>query len=405
MENNGLYYHADLYDRARNETVKIRRTQIKTVPSERYAALIANRMRITAPQKEQLEYGIKNLCDQIYPVQQWEAILLPARVNGYRPELLDTLLSEGNYYWQIHSDKGLSFHLYDEIDWESDLSDIMLGLEENEKIIYDALLKRGASFVQRLSSLIEGESPYDTLIEMVEKGLIFADSFLPIRQLLSREKLQKTTVRQRISARSKVLANGRFELSRPRIELTMEQKLNRIFDRVIILSRETAQGINWSKALELLRVWEYTGRVRRGYFIKGLSGVQYIRAEEFDSTILALEQPNEDIIWLPAVDPAQQWGKALPHMQDRSFFNIPGNVVALRAGIPVAVFERQGKVLRVFDEEALHEALPIFAQDFARKRIFASQKRLIVKEYPEMAMNVLASAGFIREMQDYVLYK
>lgn len=405
VENNGLYYHAELYDRARNETVKIRRTQIKTVPSERYAALIANRMRITAPQKEQLEYGIKNLCDQIYPVQQWEAILLPARVNGYRPELLDTLLSEGNYYWQIHSDKGLSFHLYDEIDWESDLSDIMLGLEENEKIIYDALLKRGASFVQRLSSLIEGESPYDTLIEMVEKGLIFADSFLPIRQLLSREKLQKTTVRQRISARSKVLANGRFELSRPRIELTMEQKLNRIFDRVIILSRETAQGINWSKALELLRVWEYTGRVRRGYFIKGLSGVQYIRAEEFDSTILALEQPNKDIIWLPAVDPAQQWGKALPHMQDRSFFNIPGNVVALRAGIPVAVFERQGKVLRVFDEEALHEALPIFAQDFARKRIFASQKRLIVKEYPEMAMNVLASAGFIREMQDYVLYK
>ena len=36
-------------------------------------------------------------------------------------------------------------------------------------------------------------------------------------------------------------------------------------------------NLTWREALEILRVWEYTGgRVRRGYFIEGMSGAQFI---------------------------------------------------------------------------------------------------------------------------------
>ena len=63
----------------------------------------------------------------------------------------------------------------------------------------------------------------------------------------------------------------------------------------------------------MVRIWEYTGKVRRGYFVEGLSGAQFVRTEEFEGVMLALEQPRRDIQWLCAADPMQAWGKILPH--------------------------------------------------------------------------------------------
>lgn len=415
VESNGLYYHAELYDRARKETVKSLRRQIKTLPAERYAALIVNRIRSMIPAKEQLEKAMKVLCDQVFSPEVWEDILLPARVSSYRTELLDELLAQGNLFWRITSDRGLSFHLYDDINWDiSDklddrldgkLSNVLEELEGNEKIIYEALLKRGASFMQRLSPLLNGVSPYDTLLDLAEKGLVTADSFIPARQWLDREKQKKMTVRQKVNARVKAMSAGRWEVVRPLKELTVEDRLERLFDKVVIVCRETIQGMSWSMALETLRVWEYTGRIRRGYFIEGLSGIQFIRTKDFEGAMTELAHPLDQVIWICAVDTAQLWGKCLPHMKDRSFLNVSGTTVALRAGRPIAVFERQGKVLRVFDSSNLSEVLRNFSQDFKTNRIFPKLRRITVKEYPTEAVDSLIAAGFSREMQDYVLYR
>lgn len=405
VENNGLYYHNELYERARRETIKSRRNQIKTQPCERYAALIVNRLRITASSNDQLDRTLKLMCNQSFSLELWENALLPVRVNGYRPELLDALLSKGELVWHITPGVGLSFHLYDDIDWDTDLAGAFEDLEDNERLICEALQKRGASFLQRLNDVLGGASPYETLLKLASKGLVCADSFMPVRQIQNMDKLEKASVKQRVNARVKALTSGRYELSRPLRELSMEQQLERIFDRVILLCRETAQGINWGKALETLRVWEYTGRVRRGYFIEGLSGIQFIRDKDFTGTMLELEQPGEDILWLSAIDPMQPWGKTLPHMQERSFLNVVGNVIALRAGVPVAVFERQGKVLRIFDEAYSLEVLKEFANDFKRKRIYPTLNRIIVKQYPDGMTEAFRGAGFIKEIQDYVLYR
>lgn len=405
VESDGLYYHAELYDRARRETIKSRRRQIVTLPPERYAALLTSRMRFTAAPAEQLDRSLRMLSGSSYPAIQWESILLPARINNYRPELLDTLLSQGNLFWRIHPDTGLSFHLSDDVDWDYDLNSVLETLEGNEKILYEALLKRGACFMQRLSGLLGGISPYDTLLDLAEKGLVCADSFAPVRMWLNRDKLNTGSIRERVSVRAKAMTNGRWEVTRPLMEQTVEEQLNRLFDSVVILCRETIQGLSWGTALETLRVWEYTGQVRRGYFIEGLSGIQYIREKDFAGTMVSLEHPAPDILWLSAVDPAQPWGKSLPHMQDRAFLNIAGNAVALRAGIPIAVFERQGKVLRVFEEEYSMEAIRIFSEDYSRKRVFSSQNRITVKQYPKDTAEAMSKSGFIHEMQDYVLYR
>lgn len=404
VENDGLFYHAKLYSHAQRETVKNRRRQIKTLPPERYAALLANRIRKTAPSDEQLEASLTILRDIPYPPALWEGTLLPARVKGYTPQLLDAYLAKGMMFWNMNQNTGLSFHMYEDIDWDAEMPLDHIALEENEKIIYEALLKRGASFVQGLPNLSENISLHDTMMTLTEKGLIHADSFAPIRQFLNKKKTNKSSVRQHVHSRVKTLTAGRWDISRP-LEKTLEKLLEDAFDRAVILCRETAQNLSWGQALETLRLWEYTGRVRRGYFIEGLSGAQFIREKDFNGTLRLLEQPQDQIIWMSAADPDQPWGKLLSHKKDRSFLNVPGTAVALRAGEVIAVFERQGQVLRVFDHLTLIDAVCTFAEEFKKRHIFTLLNRLTVKQYPDEAMKAFEKAGFSKQMQDYVLYR
>jgi len=402
VEQGGVFYHAELYERARNETIKDRRRQVTTLPAERYAALLCSRMQLSGSPAEQLEKALKTMCGQSHSAEVWESVLFPARVGRYSPQILDNLMGGGSFFWQFSPDGNLRFFPTAEIDWEAEVP-IPEGLDENETIIYQALLKNGASFMQRFSGLVSG-SPAEPLMRLAEKGLVTADSFVPVRQWLERSRIEKGTVRQRVNARVQVLT-GRWEVIRPLKTPTVEQLLERGFDRAVIVCRETVQGISWAEALEALRIWEYTGRARRGYFVEGLSGIQFIRESDFAGTVFALQNPRSELVWLNAADPSQPWGKCLPHRENRAFLNVAGSAAALKSGVPVAVFERQGKTLRVFEPKHLNEVLTTFVRDYAGRRIFGGQQRIVVKEYPKEAAEALKNAGFSRELQDFVLYR
>ncbi len=404
-----VYYHAQLYKRARVRTLKNRREEIFTCPPENYAALLLSRIQNSAPPEESLQQTIKLFAGMALPVSAWEEILLPARVRGYREGNLDAFLAQGAYFWHMEEGGRIAFDSAEEIDWEREVQVPWEELSDQEKRVAEALARRGASFPQALSQVLEGESPHDVLLSLLEKGLVCADSFVPVRQWLNREKLQKAAARQRVGARVKVLQAGRFDLVRPLREKTIQEQMERCFDRYLVMCRETAAawGLSWQEALSLLRVWEYTGQVRRGYFVSGLSGAQFIRRQDFESVTARLMHPQTELCWLNAADPMQPWGKLLAHEPERSFINVPGTVAAFRDGVPVAVFERQGKVLRLFEtgEEVLPEALALFAEEFHRGRILPGRKRVSVREYPEQAAGALAASGFLHEVQDYVLYR
>lgn len=409
VEKDGVYYHGRLYDRARRETIKNLRSQVTTKPASSYAALLASRMTIHAPAAEQLERTVEIYAGKAVPAANWESVILPARVKGYRESLLDTLLAEGKYFWHMEEPGMIRFDEPEDIDWDTPPDSSPEGLTEKEQMVYQALLKRGASFMQALQGVLPGESPHEILLSLLEKGLVYADSFVPVRQWLDKDKTRKATARQRVNTRVMALHAGRWDVVRPLRE-RKEQEWERCFDRSIILCRETAAAwnVSWQDALRVLRIQEYTGQVRRGYFVEGLSGAQFIRDKDFHSALLALEQPQEELSWLNAADPAQIWGKVIPHLEGRSFTNVPGTAVAIKAGVPQAVFERQGKTLRTFgewDEAAGTQMLQSFAAAFRGKTLFAGIKRVVVKEYPAESAEALAAAGFIREMQDYVLYR
>lgn len=434
IESEGFYYHAKLYDRARKATIRHLRMEAVTQPPEHYAALLAGRIRINASPMEQLKQTAAMFCGQSLPVASWESVVFPRRVHEYREGLLDKLLAEGDFFWQMHPDKTLSFFRCEDIDWDDSGTDSDSGPgirsdsteraakspEREEEIVYKELCRRGASFLKALSKIPVTGDIRDLLVQLAEKGMVCADSFVPVRQWLNRDKLKKATARQRVNARVASLSAGRWDIIHPLKKESMEDMLEEFFRENRILCRETFRRslllrgnagqtspdspAGWSSALELLRIWEITGRVRRGYFVKGLSGAQYIRKEDYEGTIHALACPDEDVIWLNAADPAQIWGKVLEHREGRSFLNVPGTAVALRGGIPVMVLERQGKVLRIFEEKEAEYVLSEFVHTFRAKAVFPEKNKITVREYPDEMKDALKNAGFSREIMNYVLY-
>ncbi len=409
VKQDGRYYHAVLYRRARVRTLKNRREEIQTCAGEHYAALMLSQLESGAPAAECVQNTIRQYAGMTFPAAYWEKILLPGRVRNYRPSLLDAFLSEGEFFWHMETKGGLRFDCQSAVDWETDKPREELtreGLTEEERVIYEAIVRRGACFMQSLNDLLPAQSPYDTLLSLQEKGLVYADSFLPVRQWIDREKTKKAVVKQRVNLRVKALQTGRWDIVRPVREKTIEEKLEACSCVSPIISKETAAacGLSWQEALSVLRIWEYTGQARRGYFVKELSGAQFILSKDYESVLRRLHDPEKKLIWVNAVDPVQLWGNILPHREGRGFIHVPGTAVACYGGIPVAVMERQGKVLRVWQEELLEECMQLFAEKFRQGSIFAGIKRIVVKEYPDTAGEALRQAGFRKEMQDYVLY-
>lgn len=406
-EKKTLYYHAQIYKRARNKTLKNRREEISTCPAVSYAALLSSRIQHLAPPEESLKMAVSSLAGTAFPAAVWEEVLLPSRVKNYRENLLDNLLSTGEYFWHMEEGGKLYFDRTDEIDWDEMPKIEWEKLSEKERLLAEALSKRGASFMQALNGVLDGESPYDTLLSLMEKGIVCADSFVPVRQWLNREKIKKSAARQRVGARVKAMQAGRWDLVKPVRVFTVQEQMDRCFDRYLVLCRETAAayGMSWQEALALLRVQEYTGQVRRGYFVEGFSGAQFIRDRDFGGVTALLAKGGRETIWMNAADPMQVWGKLLSHKDDRAFLNVQGTAVALRDGVPVAVFEKQGKTLRVFEWEHLKDILGLFVEEYKRGRIFADKKRIQVKEYPDEAAQILAESGFGREVQGHALYK
>ena len=419
VEEDGLYYHAKRYQRAKRTTVLSLRQEAVTRPASRYAALMARMAASGGGGKERLRDVLKRSVNLSLPASWWEGIVFPARVNGYQPAWLDAVLAEGDFSWRLTPQGEIRFASAEETDWDADAAwqEEGLGRCENdrEKRVYGELLRRGASFLKPLSACLDGESAQETLLSLAQKGLVCADSFVPVRQWLDREKLAKAPARQRVSARVMAMSAGRWDAVRPAKGISPEEWLEELLSKRLILCRETfrkfgqnpAEGrdFSWPDALRILGVWEYAGKVRRGYFVEGLSGAQYIRGEDYGAVMQALAAPDPGICWLNAADPAQVWGKCLPHGEGRSFANLSTTAVALKEGRPAALLERKGRTLRVLEEEHLDEALNRLAADFREKRIFSAQKRLVVKEYPSFAADAFKKAGFQKEMQDWALYR
>lgn len=455
VEDRGIFYHKKRYERAREGYIRSLRRETATQPAAHYAALIAGRAVYSEVPEERLKQALAQFCGVMLPAKLWESVVFARRVPRYAGGMLDRVLAEGDYFWRMTPEGELCLCRYEDIDWEALPLPGTEALEGDELLMYRELSRRGASFLKFLTGVPKEDSAQEVLLRLAEKGLVCADSFVPVRQWMNREKVKKATARQRVNARVMALSAGRWDIVRPVKARSAEAWLETFFEENVVLCRETfkrsmgevagspymrregagrdmepgaaggaersaagnaepgaATGpggaespLSWKSALDILRIWEYTGRIRRGYFVEGLSGAQFIRSEAFDGTVAALRDPGKRILWFNGTDPANLWGRVLETPEGRGFLAVPGTAAALCGGQLAAVMERQGKVLRVYEPENLNEILEEFVRDFRQGALFPELKRLTVKEYPPEAGEALAGAGFMREMKDFVLYR
>lgn len=410
-----LYHHGESYARAQQATLTQMRHSVKTMPAYGYAALLAGRLHLPGTPLEQLEHAVSQLTYIPYPLTQWESTLLPARCPAYKAALLDQLLSGGSVFWRIGGEPEkpeLSFYPAGAEDWDAEplLKTESLVLTEQERIIGEALCKRGASFAHALSPLLGGASPLDALLSLAMKGLIRADSLAPLRFFLQLKQSARMQAKQLARVRAQVMSAGRWEPVRPLKPLSAEQKAELVLERYTLLSKETAPaalpGFTLAEAIEPLRLWEYTGRLARGYYVHGMSGMQFVRAEERARLQLALDAPEPGVLWLPAQDPMQPYGLILPHESEQTrFMRVPGTLVALNAGKVCAVLEGKGESLRVLDIDAAPELISALARAFLQKRVLPELTHFTLKQFDRDLVPLLEGAGFRREMLDYSLWR
>ena len=400
VREDGLFIHAEVYQRAQRLTLSARRRAVQTAEPAAYAALLARwQTRFAGSPRERLSAAIRRLYGLYLPVAQWEGVALPARTSAYRPAMLDELLAAGEAVWRLSGDGAkLAFFPADAVDWEG----IPPARDSSPEAaaVRAVLLKRGASFAYALDAALHGLPVRDTLRRMALSGDAVCDSFAPLRTAPA-----PAGAKQRVRARMARTDGGRWELARPMLAEDLPARLDRAFGRWGILCRETAaaEGLSFAEALTALRRMEYTGEARRGYFVRGLSGAQFVRAEDFDRINSLLRQPEADCVCLNAADPAQAWGRLLPLDRggDSAFLCVPGTVVVLEAGRPALIVERQGAALRA--PRGSEAAVLALADAFRAGRVYPHLRLLTVKEYPAQAVPWLEKAGFIREMRDYVL--
>src|SRR4029078_8371726 len=100
--------------------------------------------------------------------------------------------------------------------------------------------------------------------------------------------------------------------------------------------RRERPAIAWRSIYRELRRLEFRGDVRRGYFVRGLSGAQFALPQWI--ALLRAEDPRDEAVVISATDPANAYTLPMPQDPARDAFVRPrsrGAPLVLARGIVV----------------------------------------------------------------------
>ncbi len=321
------------------------------------------------------------------PVSDLEDRILPSRVPGYTPALLDELGASGELVWVGRGSLGpkdgrVMLLRRDAVGLLAPPPpEVVEG--ELQQAIFDVLGRRGACFrveVDRGVREAMGDVPpaevEAALWDLVWIGAVTNDTLHPLRGLRGRRGPRRPAVRRggRVAGRgwtrSPGASGGRWSRVADLVAgpvSTTEQALARagmLLDRYGVIGREvvTAEDIpgGFSAVYEVLRSMEEAGQVRRGWFVAGLGGAQFAAPGAVDRLRACREAEGGPAV-LAATDPAVPWGAAAgwparpgePPPPRRE----AGAVVGLFQGEPVLVLGRGGRSVNVFPAAGAAPAL------------------------------------------------
>ena len=253
-------------------------------------------------------------------------------------------------------------------EWEREQGD----LPADEARILDILERTGASFATDLArtSGIEPSRVRRALSGLMARGLVTNDRFDPLRPGAESALLALTEATSdrrggrslRIRPRRSISGQAEGRWSRlggstgdPEGRLLAWTAL--LLERYGVVTREMValdpSAPAWTELAPIFARAEWRGEIRRGYFVEGLSGVQYATEEAASELARLAAQPeaSSPVIFVSTVDPANLYGAGAPldvELLDGGVARLmrnPGNYLAIRDGRPVLIVESYGKRL------------------------------------------------------------
>lgn len=321
---------------------------------------------------------IEQLQGVAVPASALERQVLPSRLLGYGPALLDELSASGEVLWAgsgaVGSDDGwVSLYLAGQA--PALLPEpLPIDLSPLAQAVLNALTAQGAMFFRQISEAVE--SPSDTevvlaLWELVWNGWVTNDTVAPLRALVGAGPRRSSgAIRRRRgpafpSRLGPPTAAGRWSLlpvretdPTRRLHAQAEQLLRRhgVLTRGAVVSERVPGG--FAGVYAVLKAFEESGRCRRGYFVEGLGGAQFAlpgAIERMRGMSEILRSPHTTV--LSASDPANPYGAALPwpdretekpgHRPGRK----AGAVVVLVDGRLVIYVEKGGRTLLTYSDD------------------------------------------------------
>lgn len=368
-----------------------------------------------------------------------ETDVLPARVAGFRPSMLDELCTAGEVVWVGAGALGARDGRV-RLCFADQLPLLAPGWDERdapEGELHDsirALLgEQGASFWGQIRGAAPGAQDQELLAalwDLVWAGEVTNDSLAPLRSVLGGAKVKAAATGRAAYGRSRPrpgrltrigppAGQGRWSLVEPLLrpvptptEAAHAQAMQ-LVERHGVVTREAvvAEGLvgGFSAVYGVLKVLEERGQVRRGYFVDGLGAAQFAVPGAVDRLRSARETPDPvirpddvpDPVVLASTDPAQPYGAALawPDTSGRPARSASSLVVS-RAGRPLVWFDRRGHHLVLFAEAVVDpswaDALVTLVKSGRARSI---EVRKIdgsgLADAPEGVLQILRSAGFV----------
>jgi ATP-dependent Lhr-like helicase len=370
------------------------------------------------------------------PASAIERDILPARVLGYQPGDLDTLIAAGEIVWCGvepigETDGRIALYLADPLS-ELHISPAIGGTgapddagEEKQRRILEALDARGAMFFPAIHEAAGGGYPgetLDALWDLVWRGRVTNDAFHALRAYMRRRASTRATHRDHVQARFRSrrsfppIAQGRWSSIEPRgsdsSEPTGPSATARSHALALQLLKRHGLLVRESMALEnvpgsfsavypVLKALEEAGRIRRGYFAAGLGGAQFALPSAVDllrSLRAEPEQESAEMVALSAVDPANLYGAVLrwPPLAgpegEASTDGRPGAGVTVRSLARVSgarVFLRNGALVGYMRRKNPHLTAWLPAEEPERSHV----ARDLAQFLAELGQQALAAEG------------
>lgn len=372
----------------RRLSVALRRREAVAVSPEHFADFLLRHQRVGPSDEDATPDDLEDVLTQLRghaaPVPCWEEEILPARLRSYRPGWLDEQLDGGGWAWRC------------ERSGSSDLAGLVprgfaVGAPTEEPssgaaAVLALLRDRGPMDDEEITDAL-GVGPMalaGALQELARTGRATCSSWEPLRRPIeaaipsravrpsrsvlgrSRDRLRR---RVRSAARWSALPAGP-----PDPEQLLIDWCDALLDRYGVIARELAAmdawAPPWSALMPVLDRAELRGEIRRGYFVEGLSGIQYATEESAQSLARHAVGTTGGPVLLVTTDPANLYGSGAPFdlpLLDGGTARLPrtaANHLILLKGRPVVLLEQHGRrvtTLAGAGEDEIRAALPLIA--------------------------------------------